>query len=80
MKLKITVTQEDIDRGLQASHLSCPIALAFKCVVTGHVEVCHDEVVIGTRTVPVPRAIHRFIEAFDSNRNNVRPATFQLGV
>lgn len=80
--MKIEVTQDLIDRGVQGDCEACPIALAI-LLATGarEVDIGYDGVCIGgkRRVEPgaVPDAAWQWMNAFDDGRS-VEPFSFDL--
>lgn len=79
--MKITVTQEDIDKGLPNRCYECPVSLAVKralgardvsvsWTITAHVD---GEILKFNKTDPITR----FVAAFDA-RQPVQPFEFEL--
>lgn len=78
-RMKIQVTQEDIDQGTPSEVCACPIALAAKRVFA-HREIAVLDIVIqiGDRwEMALPDSAQKFIEEFD-NGLPVTPFEFEL--
>lgn len=82
MKIKIDVTQEDIDKGEQGTPNACPIALA--CVRAGYTNPDVDGLCIsitapdGGRVHAVtPKVATLFVEYFDGGLE-VEPFSFEI--
>lgn len=83
MKVRINVTQHDIDNGERREPMSCPIARAINRKVLGSAMVGDDTIVLhqavyrrlsATQT-PAMRA---WRTAFDEGRMKVRPRSFTV--
>lgn len=88
-KVKITVTQNHIDRGCRMSPCACPIALAIiDAKIIHNPYVCnqevHNSVIIDKyikRTIKLfnlPKKASIFIGKFDADRKSVKPFTFTM--
>lgn len=79
--MKITVTQEHINRGIRSSIWQCPIALAIKEQTKGRVLVAGSTSLVtknGVETVyNLPETAARFIINFD-NGDKVVPMEFDI--
>ena len=80
--MKIEVTQQDIDKGLNNNCFSCPIALAVKRKIdTGNVLVYCDRIsvmsTISSYDYKLPKKAQTFIKRFD-DRKPVEPFTFEV--
>ena len=84
--MKITVTQENIDKGVRGEIGYCPIALAIKAL--GYEHVCVDDESVDARREEddpyadaflsyLPTKATSFIHAFDEGRK-VAPFTFEM--
>lgn len=84
-KVKVKVTQEDIDKGCKRDYLSCPIANAINRTVKGYrAEVTEVDIVLvkSTKayyatTAKVSRRVFDFMQSFDLGLN-VKPFTFTM--
>lgn len=79
-RVRINVTQRDIDRGVRSTLTSCPIALAIKrrVVEDSTVAVTQFAVLYGTfMSSPFPYRATQFIYHFDLGKP-VKPFTFTL--
>lgn len=81
-RVKISVTQDDINSGVRNACLDCPIALAIKRA--GHIAKVGSEVVYlppnvrrAFRPTSLPRSAQRFIRRFDQAKP-VEPFNFFL--
>ena len=76
----IAVTQQDIDRGVNAGPYKCALALAlrrsFGCR-EGDVRVTRLNAVVRTRVFPLPPEATQFIHDFD-HRRPVQPFSFGI--
>lgn len=87
MPITVEVTQEDIDRGLASNSQSCPVALAFRRVLTYHinliivgptfVELYHWK--NGHQVIELDEITRRNISDFDHHRR-IAPFTFIIDV
>jgi hypothetical protein len=76
--MKITVTQEDIDRGFRKSGGGCPVALAL-------VRQTHDTTVLvdcgkimtAKGSISMPKRVKAFVSTFDKSEP-VKPFSFSL--
>ena len=81
--MKIEVTQNDIDKGIQGECQLCPIARAIKrssnfkrvYVNTKYIEVLHY--VTGVKTYELPKKAKTFVKRFD-RQEPVKPFSFEL--
>lgn len=86
MKIRVTVTKCDIEKGFKGSAFSCPIALALdrKTIHTPHVGFGSVEMrgLYGGEFfdyVPLPQKAKDFVKNFDSGKQ-VKPFRFTLEV
>lgn len=82
MKLKIDVTQEDIDKGTPEKSNSCPIALALKRQLPEaeeiSVDIVSDFMIDEQRYIgDLPKSGEMFIQDFD-NHKQVNPFSFEM--
>jgi hypothetical protein len=84
-RLKVTVTQEDIDEGERGECSRCPIALAIKRVFSNTfvsvngADARVEEVDGRRRWYSLSKSAREFIASFDSDgKIAVKPATFVL--
>jgi hypothetical protein len=80
--MKITVTQEHIDKGLQKLLDACPIALALRDA-TGHVYCVDGEGIYqwGELGILLPPKAKRFIKAFDNDGPAaIKPFEFEINL
>ena len=93
MKHTISVTQEDIDKGIHASPTICPVALALKRCNINNLYVgaytifiyYANPIYVGEHTIYVdyanpidtPQNVQNFITSFDGGKS-VQPFTFEL--
>lgn len=80
-KVRVVVTQRDIDHGIRGSCGFCPIALALQRQrIDLRVRPKHLEDPAANRgTVPLPLKVTRFIHMFDfDGRHAVRPFQFTV--
>ncbi len=89
-KIKISVTQEDIDHGTASDCATCPVALALKRTLKGN-EVIVEEVYAGVNYLyffykkrmvylcNTPRIVNKFMNDFDMGRE-VSPFDFEVEV
>jgi len=87
--MKVNVTQEHIDAGVQSTPSSCPIALAVKEQLgVSSVHVYADYMSVDGRAYHLPNRAYQFIKRFDSRVKGgwlkrffkwlyVRPFTFE---
>lgn len=76
---QITVTQDDIDRGLQGARKHCPVALALRRVFPqGGILVEGELLSIGSCVWFPSRTVRDFIEDFDEGDKQVEPFAFTL--
>ena len=77
MKLKIKVTQEDINNGEPCETMSCPVALALSRQLNlfNPVYVSYSYFSTDNKYVYLPRSVKRFIHRFDSGEE-VKPFNF----
>jgi hypothetical protein len=80
--MRIEVTQEDIDQGLQGDGSRCAIALAIRRAglrvsVMGH-EICTSGSIGMPKYYTPGIEIRHWIGQFDYNRKNVEPFAFEL--
>jgi hypothetical protein len=86
VKVKISVKQEDIDKGLLRDAYHCPIARAGKRAgielgVNSFHLLVSKMLVYGTQTIQTPREIKEFVDAFDHfGPGAVRPFEFELEI
>lgn len=77
--MKITITQDDIDKGDRKSCYNCPIALganrAFGDKYSARVE--NTTILIGEFRRSLPEAARRFVKLFDAG-DHVDPFEFEL--
>jgi len=84
MRVKIEVTQEDIDLGVVADGDSCPIARSLRRIFPDldvYVGGCYFDLIdegIEIASVTLPKTAQRFIDRFDGERATVRPETFYV--
>lgn len=80
MRVRIEVTQEDIDKGKHGA-MSCPVARATSRAFGYSVAVWGDYIDVRKTTSKTvfcaPGEVGRFIDAFDSGRT-VKPFTFTI--
>jgi len=77
--MKVTVTQQHIDKGVKGSCGFCPIALAIKeAFNTDYVLVASDlDIGESIRDFPTPEEVQQFYCDFDRGQP-VQPFTFEL--
>lgn len=96
MKIKVDVTQQDIDKGVQCSSARCPIAIAAKRVLGKEVSVGSMSLVIYTpiddeledgaknaEVVQLPHEAQAFVRDFDHyeyQRTPISPVSFEIEV
>lgn len=84
MKIKVHVTQEDINRGMKSQSSKCPIALACRGIPN-----CREAIIginvafltIGKMEYKflLPEMAGKFVRAFDSGLSwNCKPFTFEM--
>lgn len=81
----ITVTQEDIDRGIRGNAFNCPLAIAIDRALP---VVCEVSVGLDTVTInqpdgvaywfPLPDAAKDFVKRYDADPSTVKPIVFHL--
>lgn len=85
MRIKVTVTQDDINNGYSASAVACPVAKAINraCDHRLYASVTYDKLYLRASTGVVgfmtPKSVHRFITKFDQNSGG-RPFSFTLNL
>ena len=89
-RIRVTVTQEDIDNGKQNNTMACPVALALRRVkgferaavasrIWAPAQPCGRSYCYVYRHYPVPIRVTSFITAFDHyGAAAVKPSTFYL--
>lgn len=82
--MKISVTQDDIDKGQRGSACSCPIALATRrafpwLAISVSPGFGHGWLFIGNKTYRLPGDALTFILEFDSRSVPVAPFEFFIG-
>ena len=77
--MRIEVTQADIRRGRRFSECGCPVARATRRATKWRkpVFVGDGEIAVGDQAWGMPRAVSRFVSAFDEGEP-VKPFTFTL--
>lgn len=77
---KITVTQEDIEKGRRGDYGACPIALAIKRAIPdgGFISVDDEEILVGHNRFESIEAVWSFVYSFDAG-DAVEPFEFTLG-
>lgn len=75
--MRIYVTQNDIEHGIQRSPTLCPIALALKRRKVRFESVDTDGIRLITRKIPIPEHASWFIDSFDQE-DTVRPFSFTI--
>lgn len=82
-RVRINVTQRDIDRGIPFSSWSCPVALAIRRhsqladYFVGRNYFVKGECIIDDMAIPLPEVTIRFVSDFDAGRP-VKPIRFTL--
>jgi hypothetical protein len=85
VKITVSVTEEDINKGIIGSSCSCPVALAIKKSTNFHPSVDHYTAALlnpeddGLTLCDLPHSVRCFIFAFDDHKP-VRPFTFELEI
>ena len=91
MILKVKITKEDIEDGVAGSCYWCPVARAIRrevkklkdtragYLLTGVAVYCR-EVRVGEWAGNLPEEIANFVIAFDTDRNSVKPISFELEI
>ena len=83
MKVRVEVTQEDIEKGKRKAGWACPIARAIKRRVPQSrrrdVFVEHALWEVGYHVRPLPRTAQRFVKRFDAGEP-VKPFAFMTEV
>ncbi len=78
--MKITVTQEHIEKGDKCSDWSCPIALAINDIDKfWNVSVGDNEIVLNETSYTAPPTVTSFVQRFDGGLT-VAPFEFVLAV
>jgi hypothetical protein len=75
--MKIEVTQEDIDNGIQMNCYYCPIARSIQRQTDLYVAVRANYAVIGDDIAYFPREAEQFIADFDAGEP-VHPFSFEI--
>lgn len=75
MKLKIDVTQNDINCGKRRRCTKCPVALAVRRVLGEPVKVQSFSIHYKSRRIAMSRKVEDFVRRFDE-RQPVRPFSF----
>ena len=76
--MKVTVTQEDIDKGRPQVGHGCPIAIAVKrSNKSNTVWIGRFTAFIGADCYPLPGTAMQFVKDFDNNKP-VEPFTFEM--
>lgn len=81
MKIKVQVTAEDIQNGLQSSPNNCPVSLACKRALKtdNYVGVTPAYINYNDRDLHISRSVRKFVTAFDSGGEDaVKPFFFYL--
>jgi hypothetical protein len=77
--MRIEVTQEDIDSGVQADCAHCPVAKAIKRTIQRRdVYVEEKYCFVGDCRIELPNKVSDFIFDFDNRRRRVAPFAFEL--
>jgi hypothetical protein len=87
MRVKVEVTQEDIDQGIPSDCTDCPVALALCRVLDlpDTITVAHSIIRLptpdGWQRIRIPDHVRQWIYTFDrKGRSRVGPMTFELEV
>lgn len=76
MRLRIKVTQNDIDNGTPGKECECPVALAIKrAFEVDSVSVGDARIVIGCDIYRTPKIVREFVWAFDAPEPDWPPFT-----
>jgi hypothetical protein len=83
MKITVSVTQEDIDKGCKGDYTACPIQRAVARQVDARVEVTESEITFEKNYhwdgVTTPIVARDFIRSYDGNEQ-VAPFSFELEI
>ena len=82
MKIRVNVTQRDIDKGRKRSCYSCPIATSLRrrgwYPTVGATHLSIDTGTDYLPDLPLPKKAQRFIRTFDRCRRDAQPFSFTL--
>ena len=76
--MKVTITQEHIDKGVCGKADRCPIALALRGLGWADVVVGVSKVWIGKKQHMMSHEAAAFVEAFDQPKPYAKPCSFEL--
>lgn len=76
--MKVQVTRDDINRGMQGNPYSCALALAVTRTFDKVPFVGHVGVKMGGEWCDLPPEASKFIYNFDNDRTSVEPFEFEL--
>lgn len=75
----INVTQQDIDKGIKRTCLTCPVAIAMARATGKSITVSRESFWYGMRRIRLPKEAIDFIWAFDDDRK-VEPFSFEVTI